>query len=101
MSLYRIMLLTLVVLLCCGVEATQNKIAAPPNIPVRLRRLTNTIDSAVPEVKELEERGIFSNLKTNLVDWIKTTYWTTFGKSDDYVKKKLGLQTLTGTALTN
>ncbi|OWZ00096.1 RxLR effector protein, partial [Phytophthora megakarya] len=88
MSFYRIMLVTLV-LLCCAVEGTSNKNSSPG----RLRQLTNTIDNTFPKVNNSEERGIFSNLKTNLGDWIKTTYWTTFGKSDDYVKKKLGLQT--------
>ncbi|OWY96996.1 RxLR effector protein, partial [Phytophthora megakarya] len=95
------LVVTIITLVFCGTEATSNKISTPPNIPGRLRRLTPSIDSALPNVKDSDERGILSNLKTNLGDWSKTTYWAVLGKSDDYVKKKLGLQTLTGTALTN
>ncbi|OWY97801.1 RxLR effector protein [Phytophthora megakarya] len=95
------MLATLFTLLFCSANANPNKISTPVSVPGRLRRLSNTVDTAFPEVKESEERGILSNIKTNLGDWMKTSSWATFGMSDAYVKSKLGLQNLQGTALTN
>ncbi|OWZ14408.1 hypothetical protein PHMEG_00012123 [Phytophthora megakarya] len=64
--------------------------------------LTEAEGETIDEVDtSKEDRGIFSSIKYNVANAAKLEFWVSGGKSDNYVIKRLGMDGLTGTALTS
>ncbi|KAF4147618.1 hypothetical protein GN958_ATG03191 [Phytophthora infestans] len=72
------------------------------NTPHYYERLLRGTNKAETDPFDTEERGVFSSIKsmgTSIKKWAKTKYWAETGKSDDYVKQKLGLRDVPEAAL--
>ncbi|KAL4128755.1 hypothetical protein PRIC2_007737 [Phytophthora ramorum] len=79
--------------LAIAAEPSQTKISGVTALDALLDgRQLRGAETGSPDV---EERGVDA-----LVKWAKVKYWAQVGKSDEYVKQSLGLERLTGNALT-